>query len=101
MSPIDAKHLPALLLAACATGPSAEQQAAIAEEARKTAGDLVKQLGGELKKSLEANGPEASIPSVAVSDSEDTSQPVHSQRPRMSSRATALARPYSTGWLVW
>lgn len=51
----------ALVLAGCATGPSAEQQAAMADDARKTAGSLIKQLGGELKKSLEANGPESSI----------------------------------------
>lgn len=51
----------ALTLAGCATGPSAEQQAAMADDARKTAGALIQQLGGELKKSLEANGPENSI----------------------------------------
>lgn len=50
-----------LVLAGCATGPSAEQQAAMADDARKTAGSLIQQLGGELKKSLEANGPEGSI----------------------------------------
>lgn len=50
-----------LVFAGCATGPSAEQQAAMADDARKTAGSLIQQLGGELKKSLEANGPEGSI----------------------------------------
>lgn len=65
---------PAVLVAGCASGPSAEQQASMAEDSRKVAGDLIKQLGGELKKSLEANGPEASIsvckekaPSIAAS----------------------------------
>ena len=71
--------LPAMLLAACATGPSAEQQAAMANDARQTAGSLIKQLGGELKKSLEANGPEASIsvckekaPAIAASLSQSS-----------------------------
>lgn len=53
--------LPVVGLSGCATGPSPEKQAALADDARKSAGDLVKQLGGELKKSLEANGPEGSI----------------------------------------
>ena len=53
--------LSVIFLTACATGPSAEQQAAMADDARKTAGALIQQLGGELKKSLEAQGPEGSI----------------------------------------
>ncbi len=53
--------LPVVFAAGCATGPSAEQQAAMADDARKTAGSLIQQLGGELKKSMEANGPEGSI----------------------------------------
>lgn len=53
--------IPLAVVTGCVTGPSAEQQAAIADDARKTAGSLIKQLGGELKKSLEANGPEGSI----------------------------------------
>lgn len=53
--------LPVALMAGCATGPSAEQQAAMAADARKTAGSLVQQLGGELKKTMEAQGPEAAI----------------------------------------
>ena len=53
--------LPVMGLSGCASGPSVEKQTAMAEDARKTAGELVKQLGGELKKSLEANGPEGSI----------------------------------------
>lgn len=53
--------LPVAIVAGCASGPSAEQQAAMANDARQAAGDLIKQLGGELKKSLEANGPEGSI----------------------------------------
>ena len=56
-----ASLLPMALVVGCATGPSAEQQAAMADDARKTAGSLIKQLGGELKKSLEANGPAESI----------------------------------------
>lgn len=53
--------IPLAVVTGCVTGPSAEQQAAMADDARKTAGSLIKQLGGELKKSLEANGPEGSI----------------------------------------
>lgn len=56
-----AVSLSAIVFAGCATGPSAEQQAAMAGDARKTAGSLIQQLGGELKKSLEANGPAESI----------------------------------------
>lgn len=53
--------LPVMILAGCATGPSAEQQAAMAGDARKTAGALVQQLGGELKQALGAQGPEGAI----------------------------------------
>ncbi len=53
--------LPVFFAAGCATGPSAEQQAAMAADARSTAGSLIKQLGGELKKSIEANGPVEAI----------------------------------------
>jgi uncharacterized lipoprotein len=53
--------LTAAVLAGCATGPSAEQQAAMADDARKTAGSLIQQLGGELKQALGAQGPEGAI----------------------------------------
>jgi Protein of unknown function (DUF3365) len=53
--------LPAAILAGCAGAPSAEQQAALAGEARKTAGSLIQQLGGELKQVLGTQGPEAAI----------------------------------------
>ena len=53
--------LSAVALAGCATGPSAEQQAAMADDARKTAGSLIQQLGGELKQALGAQGPEGAI----------------------------------------
>ncbi|MEW6132357.1 MAG: DUF3365 domain-containing protein [Pseudomonadota bacterium] len=56
-----AAMLPMFFASGCASDPSAEQQAAMADDARKTAGSLIKQLGGELKKSLEANGPAESI----------------------------------------
>ncbi len=56
-----AAMFPAIVLSGCAIGTGSEKQAALADDARKAAGDLVKQLAGELKKSLEANGPEGSI----------------------------------------
>lgn len=75
--------------AGCATGPSAEQQAAMADDARKTAGSLIKQLGGELKRSLEANGPAESIavckdkaPAIAASLSNSSGFEVKRVSPR-------------------
>lgn len=53
--------LPTLILAACASSPSAEKQAAMADEARKAAGMLVQSLGGELKQAMAAGGPENAI----------------------------------------
>jgi hypothetical protein len=53
--------LPVFILAGCASGPSAEQQAAMADDARKAAGSLIQQLGGELKQVMSAQGPEAAI----------------------------------------
>lgn len=56
------KTLIALSLAAlCAPAFAADQEAHVAE-ARQMAGNLAKQLGGELKKQLEAGGPESAIP---------------------------------------
>lgn len=49
------------LLAGCATGPSAEEQAAMAAEARKTSGALIQKLGGELKTALGEKGPDGAI----------------------------------------
>jgi hypothetical protein len=59
--PLVVATLSAAVLAGCASGPSAEQQAAMADDARKTAGTLVQQLGGELKQALGAQGPEGAI----------------------------------------
>ncbi|MBK6742164.1 MAG: DUF3365 domain-containing protein [Hydrogenophilales bacterium] len=53
--------LSACLLAACASSPNAEKQAAMADEARKAAGSLAQTLGGELKQAMTAGGPEAAI----------------------------------------
>ena len=50
-----------VLIAGCATGPSAEEQAAMAADARKASGALIQQLGGELKAALSASGPEGAI----------------------------------------
>lgn len=50
-----------ILFAGCATGPSAEEQAAMAADARKASGALVQKLGGELKAAVEASGPAGAI----------------------------------------
>lgn len=50
-----------VLFAGCASGPSAEEQAALAADARKASGALIQQLGGELKAALSASGPEGAI----------------------------------------
>ena len=49
------------LLAGCATGPSAEQQAALVADARKASAALIQTLGGELKTALGEKGPEGAI----------------------------------------
>ncbi len=53
--------LPVFILAGCASGPTAEQQAAMASDARKAAGALIQQLGGELKQALSDKGPADAI----------------------------------------
>jgi len=50
-----------VLLAGCASGPSAEDQAAMAADARKAAAALIQKLGGELKTALGEKGPEGAI----------------------------------------
>ncbi len=50
-----------VMLAACASGPSAEEQAAMVADARKASGVLIKTLGGELKTALGEKGPEGAI----------------------------------------
>lgn len=50
-----------VLFAGCASGPSAEEQAAMAADARKASGALIQKLGGELKAALSASGPEGAI----------------------------------------
>lgn len=57
---LSALALPALL-AGCASGPSAEEQAAMAAEARKASGALIQKLGGELKAALGEKGPDGAI----------------------------------------
>jgi hypothetical protein len=49
------------LLAGCASGPSAEEQAAMAADARKASGVLIQKLGGELKAALAEKGPDGAI----------------------------------------
>lgn len=50
-----------VLFAGCASGPSAEEQAAMAADARRASGALIQKLGGELKAALSASGPEGAI----------------------------------------
>jgi type IV secretory pathway TrbL component len=50
-----------IVFAGCASGPSAEEQAALAADARKASGALIQKLGGELKAALSASGPEGAI----------------------------------------
>lgn len=50
-----------VLIAGCASRPSAEEQAAMVAEARQATGALTKKLGGELKAALEQGGPESAI----------------------------------------
>ncbi|MBU1264196.1 MAG: DUF3365 domain-containing protein [Gammaproteobacteria bacterium] len=49
------------LLAGCASGPSAEEQAAMVADARKASGALIQTLGGELKTALGEKGPEGAV----------------------------------------
>jgi hypothetical protein len=77
------------LVGGCATGPSSQQQAAMAEEARKTAGVLVQQLGGELKQALGAQGPDGAIavckqkaPAIAASLSQSSNFEVKRVSPK-------------------
>ena len=50
-----------VLLAGCASGPSAEEQAAMVADARKASGALIQKLGGELKAALGEKGPAGAI----------------------------------------
>ncbi|MFP5409713.1 MAG: DUF3365 domain-containing protein [Gammaproteobacteria bacterium] len=50
-----------VLLAGCASAPSAEEQAALAADARKTGGALIQQLGGELRAAIGEKGPAEAI----------------------------------------
>lgn len=81
--------LPAFVLAACASAPSAEKQAAMADEARKAAGSLAQALGGELKQAMTAGGPEAAIgvckdraPKIAADVSQKTGMQVTRVSPK-------------------
>jgi len=49
------------LLAGCASGPSAEEQAAMAADARKASGTLIQKLGGELKDAIATKGADGAI----------------------------------------
>jgi len=50
-----------ILLAGCASGPSAEEQAAMAADARKASGALIQKLGGELKAAIGEKGAASAI----------------------------------------
>jgi len=49
------------LLAGCASAPTAEEQAAMAADARKASGDLIQKLGGELRAAIGEKGPAEAI----------------------------------------
>jgi hypothetical protein len=68
-----------VLLAGCASGPSADAQAAMAADARKASGALIQKLGGELKTALGEKGPDGAIaickeraPQIAAQVSKET-----------------------------
>ena len=50
-----------VVLAGCASGPTAEEQAAMAADARKASGALIQKLGGELKEAIATQGPDGAI----------------------------------------
>ncbi|MEW5966266.1 MAG: DUF3365 domain-containing protein [Pseudomonadota bacterium] len=50
-----------VLLAGCASAPTAEEQAALAADARKTSGALIQQLGGELRAAIGEKGADGAI----------------------------------------
>jgi len=50
-----------VLLSGCASGPSAEEQAAMVADARKASGALIQKLGGELKEAISAKGADGAI----------------------------------------
>jgi len=50
-----------VLLAGCASGPTAEEQAAMAADARQASGALIQKLGGELKAAIGEKGPDGAI----------------------------------------
>lgn len=53
--------LATVFLAGCASMPSAEKQAKLAEESRATVMELMKKTAGTLQQELSANGPESAI----------------------------------------
>lgn len=78
-----------LLLAGCAGTPSAEQQAALAGEARQAAGGLIQTLGGELKTAMGAGGPVEAIgvckekaPRIAAEASQRTGMQIRRVSPK-------------------
>ncbi|KAB2319890.1 DUF3365 domain-containing protein [Betaproteobacteria bacterium SCN1] len=50
-----------LLAAGCASGPTATEQAAMVDDARKASAALAQTLGGELKNAMTEKGPEGAI----------------------------------------
>lgn len=50
-----------ILLAGCAGAPTAEEQAAMAGDARKASGELIQKLGGELRAAIGEKGPAEAI----------------------------------------
>ena len=92
--------LPALL-AGCASGPSAEEQAAMVTDARKASGALIQTLGGELKAAIEGKGPEGAIsvckvraPQIAA----NVSKQFNFDAKRVSPSGKAVIRPRKKYW---
>lgn len=50
-----------VLFTGCASGPTAEEQAAMVADARKASGALIQKLGGELKAAIAEKGPDGAI----------------------------------------
>ncbi len=77
------------LLAGCSSMPSAEKQAAMTDEARKTAGGLIQTLGGELQGALKTGGAaeaisvcKAKAPQIAAAAAEKSGMQIKRVSPK-------------------
>lgn len=81
--------LPIVLLAGCASAPSTEREAALVDEARRTAGALIQTLSAELQAAMQAGGPGEAIgvckeraPAIAADASRGSGMQVRRVSPR-------------------